>query len=190
VVVLVGVDDQRGAIRITQAVATVEQGARRDLGIGRSVTRDEQVGQVALIRAVGVEESVLRTAMVHMRLGRLILAGVGAIPDGMEMDAVPARWQAARLNRDPCDRPVVAAFEGERADLLALSVEDDCLHGRLQVRLRLRGRGGRRKLGLRRLGRRLSRGRYGYERRQTQECPCVRRLHRVSLHSTLQESGS
>ena len=59
VVVLVGVDDQGRAVVVLQATLAGERRVARDLGIHRAVGVGVDVGQVALVGPLRVQEAVL-----------------------------------------------------------------------------------------------------------------------------------
>ena len=134
VVILAGVDHEGGAVRVAQAPLAGERQVGNDLGVRRAVRIGVDVRQVAVIRAFGIEEPVLARVVIDVALGKLELAGVGAVADRMEVETVPARREPAGVDGDPDDREIGTAAERDLADRVAFGTDEGSLN-------RGRGRG-------------------------------------------------
>jgi hypothetical protein len=131
VVIGVGVDNQGRAVGVQQPLAGAVLAETRvrgeDFGVHRAGRVSEDVGQVAVVRSLGIQQAVrlLGIAVVDVRAGR----GEGrfALARGVDVNAVPAGRQARGLDLDQQTRRTLR--QGRLADVGALSVDDGDLAG-------------------------------------------------------------
>uniref|UniRef100_A0A0N5A029 PE-PGRS family protein n=1 Tax=Parastrongyloides trichosuri TaxID=131310 RepID=A0A0N5A029_PARTI len=129
VVVGVGVDHQGRAVGVPQPLAgavLADAGlGGEELAVGRAVSGGVEVGQVAVVGALGVQQAVRRLGIGVVDVGAGRGEGGGALACGVDVDAVPAGRQARGLDLDQqAGRPL---RQGRLADFGALTVGDRSL---------------------------------------------------------------
>ena len=126
-VVAVLVDDQCRAVRIEDLSApglAGEAGQRRvQFSLDAAVGMDEDIGQVARVRAFGVQQAMLFSVRIQVTFGGdKALVRVRAGADAVDVNALRTGLEALGRNMDEHARR--AFDEGGSADALSLAVDE------------------------------------------------------------------